>query len=102
MEQPAQPVSGVLAEAFGDTLFPLASGIGLASMGAAGIWLLDASGGWLIISIGALALGTVLAGMMLMWYAIVAILGAGAAVVIIPIAVFWELIKAIARLGRKP
>ena len=39
--------------------------------------------------------------MMLLWYLIVAILVAGAAVVIIPIAMFWELIKAIARLGQK-
>ena len=60
MEQSAQPVPGVLTEPFGDTLFLLASGIGLASMGAAGIWLLDVSGGWLIISMGALVLGTVL------------------------------------------
>ena len=99
-------------DAFKAVLALLASGIGLASMGAAGIWLLDASGVWLIVSIAVLALGTVLVGFMLMQSlilaivaailgAVVAILGAGAAVVIIPIGVCWELIKTIIRWGRK-
>ena len=70
-------------------------------MGATGVWLLNADGGWLIISIGALTLGTILASIVLICYVTAAILGASAAVVIIPIAVLWELIKAIARLGKK-
>lgn len=96
-QSPAQPVTVVGVGDSGGTLWLPASGVGLALMGAAGIWWLDAGGIWLIVSIGVLALGAFIAGVVLVYVLFVVTLTVGAAVVIIPVVAFWESIRAIGR-----
>ena len=96
-----------LAQTLGEFLDPgmaalLASGIGLAAMGAAGIWLLDTTGLWTIVSMASLILGIFIGGLVVFWYLSLGVIGVGAAVVILPMRALWAVLKAIARLGRKP
>ena len=85
-----------------DMVVVLASGIGPAAIGAAGIWLFDASGLWMIVAIGSLILGVCIARIVLFGYLCLAVVGVGAAVLILPMRGLWALIKAIARAGHKP